>query len=79
MRVLLIRGSVGNPETKVINTRDILRGKAKDIVLEPGDIVYVHKRPWAYAEEIVDVAIRAYIQGATAIAIQGDESVSIGL
>ncbi|MFT5105143.1 MAG: protein involved in polysaccharide export with SLBB domain [Pseudoalteromonas tetraodonis] len=78
-RVLLIRGSVGSPDARVINTREVLRGNEKDIELEPGDIVYVHKRPWSYAEEIVDVAIKAYIQAAVAVKIQGSDSVSIGL
>ncbi len=59
--------------------REVLRGNEKDLLLEPGDIVYVHQSPWAYAEEILDIAIKAYIQSATAVAIQGDNAVSIGL
>ena len=78
-RVLLVRGSVGSPEARVIDTREVLRGNEKDVLLEPGDIVYVHQRPWAYAEEILDIAIKAYIQAATAVAIQGEDAVSIGL
>lgn len=78
-RVLLVRGSVGSPEATVINTREVLRGNEKDLLLEPGDIVYVHQRPWAYAEEILDIAIKSYIQSATAVAIQGEDAVTIGL
>ena len=78
-RVLLVRGSVGSPDARVIDTKEILRGNEKDLLLEPGDIVYVHKEPWAYAEEILDIAIKAYIQSATAVAIQGDNAVTIGL
>jgi polysaccharide export outer membrane protein len=78
-KVLLVRGSVGNPEVVVIDTRDVLRGKEKDVLLEPGDIVYVHKRPWAYAEEILDIAIKAYIQAAITYSIEEEGSVSVGL
>jgi protein involved in polysaccharide export with SLBB domain len=78
-RVLVVRGSVGSPEATVIDTREVLRGNQKDLLLEPGDIVYVHREPWAYAEEILDIAIKAYIQSATAVAIQGDNAVTIGL
>ena len=74
-----MRGSVGSPDARVIDTKEILRGNEKDLLLEPGDIVYVHKEPWAYAEEILDIAIKAYIQSATAVAIQGDNAVTIGL
>ena len=78
-KVLVIRGSVGNPEARVVNTRDVLRGIEKDVRLAPGDIVYVHRQPWAYASEIVDVAIKAYIQAVIAVQIEGEDSVSIGL
>ena len=78
-RVLLVRGSVGSPDARVIDTKEILRGNEKDLLLEPGDIVYVHKQPWAYPEEILDIPIKAYIQSATAVAIQGDNAVTIGL
>jgi len=78
-RVLLVRGSVGNPEPVVVNTREILNGNQKDIALEPGDIVYVHKQPWSYARDVLDIAIKSYIQAATAVAIQEENSVSIGL
>ncbi len=78
-RVLLIRGSVGSPDARVINSREILRGNEKDVKLEPGDIVFVHKRPWSFVEEIVDLAIKDYIEAAVAVEIQGEDSVSIGL
>ena len=78
-KVLLIRGSVGSPDARVVNSREILRGNEKDIRLQPGDIVYVHQRPWSFVEEIVDLAIKDYIEAAVAIGIQGEDSVSIGL
>ena len=64
-RVLLVRGRLSEPETRVINVRQILRGEAPDVQLEPGDILYVNTRPWYRAEQVLDSAIGAFIQSST--------------
>jgi len=61
-RVLVVRGSIDNPKTFVINTAGILAGREKDMRLEPRDIVFVCDKPWARVEEVVDFAARAFIQ-----------------
>lgn len=61
-RVLVVRGSLAQPQKYIINTADILVGKAKDFRLEPRDIVYVSDRPWARAEDLADMAATAFIQ-----------------
>ena len=61
-RVLVVRGSLGKPETFVVNTTDILSGKATDFVLQPKDIIFVSNRPWAKAEELLELATRAFLQ-----------------
>jgi protein involved in polysaccharide export with SLBB domain/capsular polysaccharide biosynthesis protein len=61
-RVLVIRGSLDNPQTFVVNCNDILAGEAPDFPLEPKDIVYVAKRPWWRAEDLLDLAITAFLQ-----------------
>jgi protein involved in polysaccharide export with SLBB domain len=53
-RVLVVRGSLSHPQTFVVNTPDILKAKTVDFRLEPRDIVYVSKRPWAKAENCRD-------------------------
>jgi protein involved in polysaccharide export with SLBB domain/capsular polysaccharide biosynthesis protein len=63
-RVLVIRGSINNPETFVVDTLAILDGRAADFQLEPRDIVYVSYRPFFYAEELLDLAATAFIQSA---------------
>jgi len=65
-RVLVIRGSLTDPETHIVNVDRILRGGDKDFRLEPKDIVYVGSKPWRIADELLDIAIKAYLTGATA-------------
>ena len=40
-RIHIVRGALSNPELIVLNFKDVLKGKAQDVQLEPGDIVYV--------------------------------------
>ncbi|NOS71221.1 MAG: hypothetical protein HOP33_14975 [Verrucomicrobia bacterium] len=63
-RVLVIRGSLNKPETFVVNTKAILGAESPDFKLQPKDIVYVARRPWARAEEILDAGATAFIQAA---------------
>jgi protein involved in polysaccharide export with SLBB domain len=62
-RVLVVRGSLDQPQTFVVDTRDILTGKAPDFKLQPRDIVYVSTNPWKVGGEVVDAAIRTFVQG----------------
>ncbi len=61
-RVLVVRGSLNNPETFVVDTPAILAGKAPDFKLQQKDIVYVSVSPWMKAAELVDTAAQAFIQ-----------------
>jgi protein involved in polysaccharide export with SLBB domain/capsular polysaccharide biosynthesis protein len=65
-RVLVIRGSLDKPETHVVDVRAILAGKATNFLVQPKDIIFVAERPWIHAEELLDTAIRTFIQTATA-------------
>ena len=64
-RVLLVRGSLEEPEVLVVNVKAVLKGQETDIQLQPGDIIYVADRPWYKAEEILDQAMIAFIQSST--------------
>ena len=61
-RVLVVRGSISQPRTFIVNLADILAAKHQDFRLEPRDIVYVADRPWARVEELSDMAATAFIQ-----------------
>ena len=63
-RVLVVRGSLNNPECIIVDAKSILAGEKPDFRLEPKDIVYVSRRPWARVEEILDNATTAFIQSA---------------
>ena len=77
-KVLIVRGNLSEPKTEVINLRDILHGKARDVEIQPGDIVYVNNRPWSLVEDLVDAAIRAFIQGSAAAAFETYTTISVG-
>ena len=64
-RVLIIRGSMSEPELFVIDVKAILAGREPDFLLEPGDIIYVNDRPWYRAEQILDTAIKNFLRSAT--------------
>jgi protein involved in polysaccharide export with SLBB domain len=64
-RVLVIRGSLNNPQTFVVDTAAILAGKAPDFKLEQKDIVYVSVNPWLKAAEVLDVAGQAFLRAMT--------------
>ncbi|HVR35640.1 MAG TPA: SLBB domain-containing protein [Methylomirabilota bacterium] len=65
-RVLVVRGSLNQPETFIVNAAAILDGREPDFRLEPKDIVYVSRRPWIKAEELLDLAARSFVQAAVA-------------
>lgn len=62
-RVLVVRGSLDHPQTFVVDTRAVLKGEAPDFKLQPKDIVYVSTNPWKIGAEVVDTALRSFVQG----------------
>ncbi len=61
-KILVIRGSLERPQTFVINTDEILRAVVKDFPLQPSDIVYVSRKPWAKAEELLEAASSDFVR-----------------
>lgn len=61
-RVLVVRGSLNNPELFVVDTMAITSAREKDFKLQAKDIIYVHSRPFIRAEELLDLAATAFIQ-----------------
>lgn len=66
MKVLLIRGSIHDPEAQIINMKDILSGKRPDVELESKDIVFVNRRPFDMLERVLDSAVITYLQTVSA-------------
>jgi protein involved in polysaccharide export with SLBB domain/capsular polysaccharide biosynthesis protein len=63
-RLLVIRGSLGRPQTFVVDAKEVLGAQKADLKLQPKDIVYVSERPWIRAEEILDAAASAFVTSA---------------
>ena len=64
-RVLLIRGSLDQPQATIVDVDRILSGKASDVLLKPQDIIYVHTEPWYTTAKLLDSAIVAFLQSAS--------------
>jgi protein involved in polysaccharide export with SLBB domain len=64
-RVLVVRGSLTEPETFIVNIKAILKGEELDFAIMPGDIVYVNDRPWYRAEQLLDRAVSSFLQSAS--------------
>jgi protein involved in polysaccharide export with SLBB domain len=65
-RVLVVRGSINQPQRFVVNVTDIIYARAPDFKLEPRDIVYVSRKPWAKAEELMELAVNDFLRAAVA-------------
>ncbi|MEM9282078.1 MAG: polysaccharide biosynthesis/export family protein, partial [Verrucomicrobiota bacterium] len=70
MRVLIISGSIHEPETRLVNMKDILSGRERDVVLTNRDIVFVNERPFEMLERALDSAIFTFLQTVTSEAIE---------
>jgi hypothetical protein len=67
VRSILLRGSVRAPQAAVVNLNAILKGRAANFHLQPGDILWVPKQPWHKLEEYAKLAAES---AATSIAVQ---------
>ena len=64
-RILVVRGSLQKPETFIVNVSDVMRAAAPDFPLKPRDIVYVSRKPWAKAEELLEAASSDFVRAMT--------------
>lgn len=59
-RVVIVQGSLSHPLVKEAHFDEILAGKEPNILLNPGDIVFIPPRQFAFLREIVEKAITAF-------------------
>ena len=64
--VVVIRGSFNHPQTFIVNTLAVFDARGQDFQLKAKDIIYVSGRPFLRAEQLLDLAISAYIEASTA-------------
>jgi polysaccharide biosynthesis/export protein len=60
-QVAIIRGSLSSPRIAMVNYRDIYKGKAPDVLLEQGDIVYVSFVPYRRLAMFVEACLRQFV------------------
>jgi protein involved in polysaccharide export with SLBB domain len=63
-KVLVVRGSLNNPQTFVVDTAAILSARQPDFKLEPRDIVYVNSKPWTAAQQLLESAVASFVSAA---------------
>ncbi|MCL5097562.1 MAG: SLBB domain-containing protein [Candidatus Omnitrophica bacterium] len=59
-KILVIRGSLSQPRTFIVNVSDILAARAPDFRLEARDIIYVSRDPWSKVEDLLQMALSSY-------------------
>jgi len=67
--VAIVRGSLSSPQVAVVDYSAIVKGKARDVRLEPGDIVYVPNSPYTTVKRYFNIILNTF--AATVAANQG--------
>jgi polysaccharide biosynthesis/export protein len=59
--VAIVRGSLSNPQMAVVDYGAIIKGGARDVALEPGDIIYVPNTPYATLKRYLNTIVNTFI------------------
>jgi polysaccharide export outer membrane protein len=68
--VRIVRGPLREPRVYTANLKDLTSGKATDVVLAPGDIIWVTKSWYASASDVLN-ALSPILSLANSVAILG--------
>lgn len=68
-RIAVVRGSLSEPQVFIVNYHDIIKGKAPDFALEPGDIINVPNSPYTTLKRYVNMIVSTF--SATVAANEG--------
>jgi polysaccharide export outer membrane protein len=60
--VAIVRGSLSQPKIAVVDYRDIVKGRAPDVKLEPRDIVYIPFSPYRYLTKYADLIVTTFVR-----------------
>lgn len=58
--VAVVRGSLSSPQAAIVNLKEVMMGRAADMTLEPGDIVYVPAEPYRTLNRFVTLALETF-------------------
>lgn len=59
--IAIVRGSLASPQIAVVNYGDIIKGKATDVRLEPGDIIYVPNTPLTTLKRYFNLIVNTFV------------------
>ena len=59
--VAIVRGSLAQPQITVVDYSAVIKGKAPDVRLEPGDIVYVPNSPFTTLKRYANMIVNTFI------------------
>jgi protein involved in polysaccharide export with SLBB domain len=59
--VAIIRGSLAEPQIAVVDCKAIMKGRAPDVRLEPGDIIYVPNSPYTTIKRYVNLIVNTFV------------------
>jgi len=59
--VAVVRGSLAVPEIAVVDYNAIVHGKASDVRLEPGDIIYVPNSPYTTLKRYFNIILNSFV------------------
>jgi protein involved in polysaccharide export with SLBB domain len=60
----VVRGALSQPKLTVVDFKRVVRGEARDLPLEPGDIVYVPVSPYSYVDHYIEVILNTFVSAA---------------
>jgi len=61
-KVLIVRGALNNPTSFDVDLAAILKGREPDVLLMPGDIVYVPEKPFRFARDLTRAVILTFVR-----------------
>lgn len=59
--VTILRGSLTAPQVSIVDFQAIVKGKAADVRLEPGDIIFVPNSPFTNLKRYINMAVTTFV------------------
>jgi len=56
-----VRGSLAEPQIAVVDCNAIMKGRAPDVRLEPGDIIFVPNSPYTTIKRYVNLIVNTFV------------------
>lgn len=82
-RVLLVRGSFVKPRVAILDYDAIVKGKKRDVVIQPGDIIWVPRSPWErlerYIDSVLNIAAETIAANEGLRLVEGEDAAGVGV